>query len=285
MPTPLISTLLAISVTAGTGSGPPAHADWEPVLELSDEFKGDALDTEKWHDHNPGWKGREPGLFSPDNVSVGDGMLRLVAREEIVQDAPEGYHSFTTAAVKSRSRGLYGYFEIKCKPMRSRASSAFWFYDHTPEIWTEIDVFEIGGAAPGLERAYHMNAHVFHTPEYQGTVEDHLTFPKVWNAPIDLADEFRMYALEWDKEAIKWYVDGQLIRTLENTHWHQPLYMNMDSETMPDWFGLPEADELPAVFKVEYVRSWQRRDCEDSKIIPDADPSKRAAPPEEQEAP
>jgi hypothetical protein len=33
--------------------------------------------------------------------------------------------------------------------------------------------------------------------------------------------------------------------------------MNFDSETMPEWFGLPDPKTLPASFSIEYVRSWR----------------------------
>lgn len=46
---------------------------------------------------------------------------------------------------------------------------------------------------------------------------------------------------------------------MENTRWHQPLYLNLDAETQPDWFGLPDNAELPATFSIDYVRSWQRQ--------------------------
>jgi beta-glucanase (GH16 family) len=169
--------------------------------------------------------------------------------------------------VKSKALVKYGYFEIKSKPMKSRASSAFWFYRSEPEIWTEIDVFEIGGAAPGHERTLHMNAHVFRTP----TEKEHWAKSGTWEAPTNLADDYRIYALEWNNEELKYLVDGQLVRTLRNTHWHQALHMNFDSETMPEWFGLPEKEELPATFSIEYVRSWRRADSgkQSSKVDPD----------------
>jgi beta-glucanase (GH16 family) len=238
---------------------PPSGTEWQPIPELTDEFEGDALDANKWHDHNPGWKGRKPGLFLKRNVTVKDGKLRLTARAEDVEDAPDGYHSFTTAAVKSKALVRYGYFEIKCRPMDSIASSAFWFYYNTPQEWTEIDVFEIGGAAPEHEHVYHMNAHVFHSPTYQGTVKKHLSFPGKWPAPYRLADEEHVYALQWDENMLRWYVDGHVVRELDNTHWHQPLHLNFDSETMPNWFGLPKKENLPATFSIEYVRSWKKK--------------------------
>ena len=238
---------------------PPLPGRWELIEELTDEFDGakldDAkLDGTKWHPCNPGWKGRKPGFFASENVKVRGGKLHLTARMEDRKGLPEGYHTYTTAAVKSKAMVLYGYFEIKCRPMDSRASSAFWFYRSTPDIWTEIDVFEIGGGAPGHEHTVHMNAHVFHTP----TEKRHWSRGGKWKAPFRLADGYHVYALEWDRKELKYYVDGKVVRTMKNTHWHQPLHMNFDSETMPKWFGLPKAESLPSTFSIEYVRSWRK---------------------------
>jgi beta-glucanase (GH16 family) len=237
-------------------SNPPAGAKWEPILELSDEFNGTALNAGKWYDHNPHWRGRQPGFFSRRNVAVTNGQLQLTARVEDLKDLPEGYHTFTTAAVKSRIAVKYGYFEIKCRAMKSRASSAFWFYQDTKEEWTEIDVFEICGVGKGWSNRYHMNAHVFRSP----TVTNHLAHHAEWSAPFAFADGFHVYALEWDRAVIRWYVDGRVVRELPNTHWHQPLFMNFDSETMPGWFGLPDKADLPSTFRIDYVRSWRRSD-------------------------
>ena len=233
---------------------PPAGSKWEPIPELTDEFDGIALNAAKWHDCNPGWQGRQPGFFSKKNVSVSDGKLHLAAKAEDLPDLPKGYHTFTTAAVKSKALVKYGYFEIKCRPMKSQASSAFWFYNSTKEIWTEIDVFEICGVGEKWKRTYNMNAHVFHTP----TETKHWSKGGVWTAPFDFAEDYHIYALEWDQQKIKWFVDGKVVRELDNTHWHQPLTMNFDSETMPDWFGLPDKKDLPSVFSIDYVRSWKK---------------------------
>jgi len=256
------TVLVAVAIVA-TGwaatvfAGPPAHGKWAPIPELTDEFAGPKLDAKKWHDHNPGWKGRKPGFFSKKNVFVKDGVLHLVARAEDLPGLPEGYHTFTTAAVKSTTLVRYGYFEIRCRPMKSRASSAFWFYNSTKERWTEIDVFEIGGGAPKHKRTLHMNVHVFHTPEEK----KHWAKPAQHKTPYDLADAYHTFALEWDEKNITWYLDGRAVRTVKNTHWHQPLHMNFDSETMPKWFGLPEKKALPSTFAIEYVRSWRRVDA------------------------
>ena len=239
-------------------AAPPISSIWLPINELTDEFDGVTLNQSKWDDHNPKWKGRHPGLYSPSNVSVKDGQLVLRARAESLPESMLPYRDFTTSAVKSKQRVLYGYFEIRAKPMKSRVASAFWFYDSQPEHWTEIDVFEMGPLVPGHERAYHMNVHIFRVPGFQGTIKDHMRFQKDWIAPWPLADDFHLYGLEWDEKHIRWYVDDKVVREIENVYCHYPLHMNFDTETMPDWLGLPSQAELPAEFRIDYVRSWKK---------------------------
>jgi len=229
---------------------------WVRYAPMTDEFDGDRLDPEKWWDRNPGWKGRQPGWFHPGNVKVSDGKLHLTMRKEEVPEMEKGagYRDFTCAAVKSKGLVRYGYFEVLARPMASAGSSSFWFYEGVPDRWTEIDVFEIGGRAPGFERKLNMTMHVFKTPE-----EDrHWQVGGAWKAPSDLVDGYHAYGLEWDAAEIKIYFDGHLVRKGPNTHWHQPLALNFDSETMPEWFGLPRAEDLPSTYSIEYVRAWKR---------------------------
>jgi hypothetical protein len=47
---------------------------------------------------------------------------------------------------------------------------------------------------------------------------------------------------------------------IENTHWHQPLFLIFDSETMPEWFGMPDDEDLPSTYSIKYVRAWKRQD-------------------------
>ena len=245
--------MFACAGLAVAHAAPPEGSRWIPIPELTDEFNGKTLDAAKWHDHNPTWQGRPPGLFAKTNVTVKGGKLHLRAMAEDAPNAPEGYHTFTTAAVQSKTLVRYGYFEIKCRPMKSKASSAFWFYHATDAEWTEIDVFEICGAGKEWEGKYHTNAHVFRSP----TVKRHQQNAGIWEAPFDFTAEDHIYALEWNEKLIRWHVDGKVVRELENKHWHQELTLNFDSETMPEWFGLPDKAALPAIFSIDYVRAWK----------------------------
>ncbi|MBR4752759.1 MAG: acetylxylan esterase [Thermoguttaceae bacterium] len=234
----------------------PLPGNWKFDPKFSDEFNG-TFDDEKWYRTNPTWLGRQPGFFSKDNVTVEDGFLKLTARNESMGDPEKGYKDFTTAAVKSKERVRYGYFEVRSKPMNSKASSSFWFYADDADRWTEIDVYEMSGAHPEHGQIYHMNLHVMRTPE---TGDKHISQGGQWKAPYRFADDFHRYGLLWTPEKICWYVDDQLVRESENTYWTQELTVNFDSETMPEWFGLPDPAELPATFQIDYIRHWMLAD-------------------------
>lgn len=246
---------------------PPAGSKWEPIPELSDEFQAGRLDETKWLDHYPKWDGRKPGFFARHNVTVKEGRLQITARREDLPGLPEGYHTYTTGAVRSKTAVKYGYFEIRCRPMRSKASSGFWFNEGSPGWWTEIDVFEVGPVGD-RERTVFTSAHVFRAPG----LEKGFARPGKWEAPFSLADEYHTYALLWDKNTISFFVDGFAFRVIENTHWHNPSHLNLNSEIKETWMGLPDAKELPATFQIEYVRSWRRVEPGDSAARAGANP-------------
>jgi beta-glucanase (GH16 family) len=237
-------------------------AGWTRFEPMSDEFDGKELDRSKWTVGMAWWKGRQPALFSEKNVTVSDGKLHLTMRKEKLQPEVEklGYHDYTSAALHSKVRSGYGYYEVKAKPMNSGGSSSFWFHKgDTPGWQTEIDVFEIGGKAKGFEQKLNITVHVWQTPQEK----KHWQVGGAWLAPWRLADDYHVYGFDWGKDELKFYVDGVVVRTVENTHWHQPLLLTFDSETMPEWMGMPKDEDLPSTFSVEYVRAWKR--AEDTK--------------------
>jgi beta-glucanase (GH16 family) len=223
---------------------------------MNDEFDGKELDTKKWNVGMTWWKGRQPALFSDKNVTVSDGKLHLTMRKEKLPTEVDklGYHDYTSAALHTNARTTYGYFEVKAKPMNSGGSSSFWFqHGSGPGVVTEIDVFEIGGKAKGFEKKYNMTLHALNN------TSTHWSVGGVWVAPWRLADDYHVYGLDWSKEELRFFVDGVLVRSVENTQWHYPLYLTFDSETMPEWFGMPDDKDLPSTFSVEYVRAWKRK--------------------------
>ena len=144
--------------------------------------------------------------------------------------------------------------------MNSGGSSSFWFHEEATPGWsTEIDVFEIGGKAKGFEHKYNMTLHVYQGSHSSADRKEHWEVQQEWIAPWRLADDYHVYGMDWGKDEFRFFVDGVVVRTVENTHWHQPLYLTFDSETMPEWLGMPKDEDLPSTFSVEYVRAWKRK--------------------------
>jgi beta-glucanase (GH16 family) len=237
---------------------------WIRFDEMWDEFDGRTLDTNKWTVGMHWWQGRQPAWFSPKNVEVRGGQLHLTMRKEPVPDQMKarGYHDYTSAALHTKARSSYGYYEVKARPMNSGGSSSFWFQQEDqktfPKWSTEIDVFELCGRSDAHDRRYYMTVHVFSTPEEKR----HWQVGSYWESPKRFAENFHVFGFEWDPAELRWYVDGVLVRTVQNTHWHQPLFLIFDSETMPEWFGMPNDADLPSTFSIEYVRAWKRGEQE-----------------------
>ena len=53
--------------------------------------------------------------------------------------------------------------------------------------------------------------------------------------------------------------DGKIVDERQNKSFHRPMYLNIDCEVMTPWVGEPELQDLPAEFKTEYVRVWQKK--------------------------
>jgi len=169
-----------------------------------------------------------------------------------------GYHDYTSAALHTKARSSYGYYEVKACPMNSGGSSSFWFQQEDPKVFpgwaTEVDVFELCGKSAVHDRRFYMTLHVSATPEERR----HWQVGSYWESPWPFAEEFHVFGFDWDREELRWYIDGVLVHTVQNTHWQHPLFLIFDSETMPEWFGIPNDVDLPSTFSIEYVRAWKR---------------------------
>lgn len=237
-------------------AAPPSGLSWKKIAEFSDEFDGEHLDASKWYPLNPKWVGRFPSFFSRENVRLRDGNLVIFGTKVDLDDPffKKGIRYFT-GTLKSQRPIKYGYFEVRAKIGDSRISSSFWLYDHSKVTWTEIDIFELCGKPP-CSKFFHTNLHARVSDPLTGGFVDK-EWPKKFASKEILSESWFVAGFEWGEDWLRWYVDGKLIREEKNTHWHDPLYVVLDSEVFEKWFGEPESSELPSEFFVDYVRVWQ----------------------------
>ena len=267
----------------------PTNAEgWTFNEYMSDEFNGTTLDKTKWWilgengDYRSKWKGRAPGQFAPHNVLVQNGELILKSQWEpsftFFNGTQDGtyYGGTTTAADKSKPITQacilserffkYGYMEVRCKLAEAPVTGAFW----TTGYHSEIDMVENFGKRPigqaqgtTLEKSYRTNI-ISWDPEGTNTSQ--------WKVestlPVRVASTYIVYGFEWDKDYIKIFYNGTLLRTALRTdletadQWRlfYPQELWLDTEVF-SWYGLPAMADLttPAEFKIDYVRIWQKQ--------------------------
>ena len=242
---------------------------WAPIWQMSDEFWRSEL-HDIWEPFNRDWAGRHPSFFRPENVVVKKNRLQLWAREDQPTDQAlinAGYRDFSTAFLRTKHRQKYGYFEIFAKLMDSDISSAFWLAHNEPDgrdsWWTEIDVFEYSTSKKHVDQSTLLNTNVHVHRNGQWKDAPVVTRPESFDTGEDLSKAPHHFALDWTEHDITWYLDGEVIRKIPNLFHHRPLHLQFDSETFPNWFGVPDTggshrNKLPNAFEIFYVRSWER---------------------------
>jgi len=261
----LITTcLLAACVTlAGTGcaTAPVPPPGW--TLAWSDEFDGAALDRSKWlpETGGHGWGNNEMQYYTdrPENVRVLDGHLVIEARRERYEGKDYTSARLKTAGLKETR---YGRYEARIKvPQGQGIWPAFWMLgaDIAQVGWPksgEIDIMEYIGKEPGNVYG------TLHGPGYSGE--------KAFSKATALerggyADDFHVYAVEWEPHEIRWYRDDVHYHTarpdLLPGEWvfEHPFFVLLNLAVGGYWPGYPDAGTvLPQRMLVDYVRVYRR---------------------------
>jgi peptidoglycan/xylan/chitin deacetylase (PgdA/CDA1 family) len=233
------------------------------VLDWSDEFDGAALDHAKWVEElgGHGFGNNELQFYTarPENVRVDGGNLVIEARREDWEGKHYTSARIKTAGLKERAHGRY---EARIRIPRGQGIwPAFWLLgaDCKTVGWPrcgEIDIMENIGKEPATVHG------TLHGPGYSG---EH-AFGKP--SSIDsgaFADEFHVYAVEWEPREIRWYRDGILYHTatpgLVKGDWvfEHPFFVILNLAVGGYWPGNPDAGtSFPQRMLVDYVRVYRR---------------------------
>jgi len=195
-----------------------AQTCWSEVW--SDEFSGTSLNTTNWnYDLGTGcpglcgWGNNEKQNYTNDaqNISVSGGLLTITARYSLNNGGP-GYN-FSSAKIHTRNKHHWKYGRMEARMKLAAGTGvwpAFWMLPQSSPYggWPtsgEIDIMEYRGDL---------------TTKIDGTL--HYGNPNPQNqwdgSPYTLSsgnfvDDFHVFAVEWEENAIRWYVDGVLFKT------------------------------------------------------------------------
>jgi len=247
----------------------PEGYEWKQIPEYTDEFNGAELDPTKWLPTFPTWKGREPSQFSKENVSVGDGMLRLrsTSRVESLEGItnPEKDVWVDAACVSSKKRTVsYGYYETRMKASRLAMTSSFWMQGR----YSEIDVVEqVGGSVKQPEQASRM---LMNTHFFPNGFDTKIETPQQWKMPVESAADFHVYGVWWkDKNTVWFYHNGVKVAEVKpGGDFTESMTMYFDTEVFL-WEGLPTIESLKDPTKntmlVDWVRGWRLEKMPEAK--------------------
>jgi len=259
-----LAALLAGACLAGAAAraaDPPQPPGW--VLDWHDEFDGATLDASKWvaETGGHGWGNQELQYYTgrPENLRVGGGNLVIEARREDYQGS-----RYTSARIKTAGlvERMHGRYEARIKiPAGQGIWPAFWMLgaDIGSSGWPragEIDIMEIIGKEPTLVHG------TLHGPGYSGAKAHTRSLALEQGV---LADDYHVYAVEWEPREIRWYRDGTLFHTARpdtvNGDWvfEHPFFVLLNLAVGGAWPGNPDASTpFPRQMLVDYVRVYRR---------------------------
>jgi len=141
-------------------------------------------------------------VFSPANVVPMDqGGVQMVI------DKANNEKGFATGSIATKDTSLtYGRFETVMKPAKTSGGiTAFFLYRFDP--WQEIDAEFLGKDTTKLL------LNVYYNPGEPGDLYNYgyRGTPVVVDVGFDASEDFHRYAIEWEAEEIRWFVDDRLI--------------------------------------------------------------------------
>ena len=262
--------VIGLSVAAQTA--PPSSSSWK--LVWSDEFNGPnraRVDSSKWvvETGGGGWGNDELEYYTsrPQNASQENGNLVIKVLQEKYSGAGGVTRNYTSARLKTLGKfsQTYGRFEARIKIPRGQGIwPAFWMLGNDIEKpgWPacgEIDIMENIGKEPALVHG------TIHGPGYSGANG----IGAAYALPDDqrFADDFHVFAVEWEPNAIRFYVDDHLYATRiptdlpQGTKWvyDHPFFLLLNVAVGGGWPGNPDPTTVfPQTMLVDYVRVYKR---------------------------
>jgi GR25 family glycosyltransferase involved in LPS biosynthesis len=213
-----------------------------------DWASGDKLEGERWTLRDDTFPSNM-ALFTPANVSQPGIHALLTLREEQAQ-----VRGLTSGAIASRASYRYGRFKAEFRPAGVPGVVTGMFL-HRNGPRQEIDIEFLG------KDTTKMLVNVFYNPGPEGTKLEYgyRGTPTLINLGFDAAYGFHTYEIDWQPDAIRWLIDGEVV--YERAAWNptpipdQPLQFNLNlwHSRAKHFAGSLAATQLPASASIRSV--------------------------------
>ncbi|MBC3842787.1 glycoside hydrolase family 16 protein [Streptacidiphilus sp. 4-A2] len=254
-PTPLPASVLR---NAPTTAGP-----WQ--LVFADDFDGSQLNTDDWvtcYDWNDNGctnaGHRELEWYLPEQVSLSGGALLLSAREQPTYGSDGKLHPWVSGMV-STGRSYwdgtpqytltYGYIAAAIQvPAQQGMFPSFWLMPSASRSTPpEIDIMEGIQSTDTMQMTLHWRD--------PATGQD--THSAERYGPVDYPSGYHVFAVDWEPNAITWYIDGIARYRVTDTAHIPRVPMEILLNLAVGFPNSPPADVHSAQMKVDWVRAWQ----------------------------
>jgi beta-glucanase (GH16 family) len=260
---------------AGAGDGPDSGLPgW--MLVWSDEFNaadGTPADLAKWKNDvgGSGWGNKELEYYTPgatNAVQKGGSLVITTTNVGASQyTCWNGPCQYTSARLLTSSLYSVAYGRIEARvqmPAGSGLWPAFWMLGNNIGTagWPgcgEIDIMENVGREPGI------NHGSLHGPGYSGG--NPLTATYTLPNGAKLADAFHVFAVEWDPNQVRFFVDGVAYETRtpadvpagDTWVYDHDFFILLNVAVGGAFPGTPDGTAVfPQEMRVDYVRVYKR---------------------------
>jgi beta-glucanase (GH16 family) len=202
-----------------------------------------------------GWGNNELQYYRSQNASVQNGQLVITARQENY-----GGYNYTSARMKTQGLRSFQYGRIEARialPSGQGLWPAFWMLGNNINAigWPacgEIDIMEHVNSSPDIHGTIHWQDNNGNYASYGGNTATNV-------------GAYHVYAIEWDQNEIRWYLDGQQYHTVNisngingTSEFHNDFFILLNMAVGGNWPGFSvDNGALPASMLVDYVRVYQ----------------------------
>lgn len=249
--------LIALLIVTSTGFSQQTKRK----LVWQEDFNGKTLDESIWNfelgngcPNNCGWGNNEKQLYTKTNHELKDGNLIITVNQQ------GDHYTSTRITTAGKKEFQYGRMEARAKiPVGKGIWPAFWMLgSNIGKVgWPksgEIDILEYVGRNPNQVYT------TLHTEDSHGDSKNSKK-----TEIKDIEEGFHVYAIEWDKDKIEFFVDDLSVYTFKpevknEAIWpfNQPFFFILNVAVGGN-FGGHDVDNgiFPQQFVIDYVRVYR----------------------------